>query len=374
MIPLEGSRNFDIEMIDYELNQKNVLKMFPKNKVRLIFMNYFFLKFKNYKKYVINSQFKIELFLKNENKLKSKFLKEFLKTQIFESFNYYYLLNVKSSLKFWNNFTSTIHNNKYMNMILNDEEEFNKTVFIYEGEDNDDVQNFDENKKIIYFEYETFPKLDHELLKNISLKVVPDLCNEEYKFDKNWDILIKSINNILKLDEISKKNLSVKINNLFHKKEMNGESNGKINFFNYDKLPSKVIISYSLTVNNCKICKYSLTESDIKKGWVINDFEYSTICPKCGYKFIPRILVNLPNDVVLNLEFLSCKNLKKEILNLNNLFPGLEPNLKFINNHPLLFWNLVFHFRSLDIPLKFLFPLLEWDDESEFHWTLVNFF
>lgn len=60
----------------------------------------------------------------------------------------------------------------------------------------------------------------------------------------------------------------------------------------------------------------------------------------------------------LKYEYLSPIVLKKEVENL--LSKEVTADAKLFKEHPLIFWNLICHFRGLLIPLNFLLPQVDW--------------
>jgi hypothetical protein len=60
----------------------------------------------------------------------------------------------------------------------------------------------------------------------------------------------------------------------------------------------------------------------------------------------------------LKYEYLSPMVLKKEVENL--LSKEVTADAKLFKEHPLIFWNLICHFRGLLIPLNFLLPHVDW--------------
>jgi len=166
----------------------------------------------------------------------------------------------------------------------------------------------------------------------------------------------------------------------------------------------------------CPDCNFELSDTDIKLGWSGSSQDYRTTCPNCFGKFVPRFSILMesndveekseaydlsslavsvassehspvpspiqtPRKIVSKthhqrfnsssstLSYASCLNrtryeylspvvLKKEVENL--LRKDVSADERLFSNHPLIFWNLILHFRELNIPLNILIPQVNW--------------
>lgn len=169
------------------------------------------------------------------------------------------------------------------------------------------------------------------------------------------------------------------------------------------------------TSEQCPSCNQILLDNDVRNGWSAHAHDYRTTCVHCNHQFVPRFSVSINrvngaavdedesmdisqtssshmkdmsltsgntgssmNTIPLSntasaygeqrrqgvlFEYLSPVLLKKEVENLLNKRVLADTNLLF--NHPLVFWNLIVHFRNIGIPLNFFLPQVDWKEMSK---------
>ena len=121
--------------------------------------------------------------------------------------------------------------------------------------------------------------------------------------------------------------------------------------------------------DSCTDCSCPLTEQDVVKGWRPCSFrDYTTQCPKCKHRFVPRFTVSTTAPdfegsqglgTPLYCEFLSPWVLRKEFHSLIKGRHGLEEVLKpswrtGTEIEATLFWNLIVCCRRNRLPYTFL--------------------
>ncbi|EFC38180.1 predicted protein [Naegleria gruberi] len=119
------------------------------------------------------------------------------------------------------------------------------------------------------------------------------------------------------------------------------------------------------TDSKCYHCEHICKESEIRSGWSSsNSQSYTTTCTHCSKQFVPYFSVyfKLPSVTqelhqLTSVEYLSPLVIRKEIENL--ISHDVKADSALCWQHPVLFWNLVVHFRSL--PLSFIFPCIDWN-------------
>ncbi|NXG34427.1 DEN4C protein, partial [Dromaius novaehollandiae] len=143
--------------------------------------------------------------------------------------------------------------------------------------------------------------------------------------------------------------------------------------------------------SQCRACGALVYDEEIMAGWTADDSNLNTTCPFCKSTFLPLLqvefkdlrgsarLVSFTDDLFLPLHLYTVIFIHKHILVIS---PGKRPNplpvsvpylsplvlrkelesllenegeqvihtSKFINQHPIIFWNLVWYFRRLDLP------------------------
>jgi hypothetical protein len=121
--------------------------------------------------------------------------------------------------------------------------------------------------------------------------------------------------------------------------------------------------------DNCPQCSAFLTTEELMAGWSTCKFtEYTTTCPHCKNKFIPRFVVKSKSPefvgtqgagTPLYCEFLSPWVLRREIYLAmdggDNIDAILDPEERRRNNfNAKLWWNMIVHFRKQKLPITFL--------------------
>ncbi|OGL97317.1 hypothetical protein A2318_02475 [Candidatus Uhrbacteria bacterium RIFOXYB2_FULL_45_11] len=104
----------------------------------------------------------------------------------------------------------------------------------------------------------------------------------------------------------------------------------------------------------CSVCRYALTESDIKIGWLDDRFDITTECPTCHARFIAELDIDEPNGNAL-VHFLCPQQLFHRV---NQILKGRQRvGIGFLQTHPELFWNWIRHFGTYDLGRK---AFVEW--------------
>ena len=121
--------------------------------------------------------------------------------------------------------------------------------------------------------------------------------------------------------------------------------------------------------DSCPHCSNTLSENDVVKGWLPSSFhDYTTQCPKCRHRFVPRFVVNCsaPSfegsqgvNTPLYCEFLSPWVLRKALQHVIKNGVGIEGMLQpeWRNGTDIratLFWNMIVLCHRFKLPCSFL--------------------
>uniref|UniRef100_A0A663N686 DENN domain containing 4C n=1 Tax=Athene cunicularia TaxID=194338 RepID=A0A663N686_ATHCN len=179
----------------------------------------------------------------------------------------------------------------------------------------------------------------------------------------------------------------------------------------YNTSLSSIFQNYAMEVlmsscSQCRACGALVYDEEIMAGWTADDSNLNTTCPFCKSTFLPLLnvefkdlrgsarlvgfidnlllplqlymiiffhkrilsyisqyfcldickkvadpLVQRPNPLPVSVPYLSPLVLRKELESLlENEGEQVIHTSKFINQHPIIFWNLVWYFRRLDLP------------------------
>ena len=133
-----------------------------------------------------------------------------------------------------------------------------------------------------------------------------------------------------------------------------------------EKMESFLYSSSIEIVKKCQNekCKNDLREVDILFGFARDFDKYTCKCNNCGFEFIPRINIHCEN---LNSEIMTVLSpiiLKKEIINLiMNKSVDIFFKPEFYLLHRVIFWNLVYYFKIIKLPIFML--ELQYSKEKE---------
>lgn len=101
----------------------------------------------------------------------------------------------------------------------------------------------------------------------------------------------------------------------------------------------------------------------MRTGWAPDPQNYTTECPKCHCRFVPRFVVHIHGGKgrsrTVQCEYLSPVTLKKEVENVLN--KKVDFDLKQLHEqHPTIFWNLIVAFDKLRFSATFILPQIDW--------------
>uniref|UniRef100_A0A672ZXE7 DENN domain containing 4A n=1 Tax=Sphaeramia orbicularis TaxID=375764 RepID=A0A672ZXE7_9TELE len=137
--------------------------------------------------------------------------------------------------------------------------------------------------------------------------------------------------------------------------------------------------SENLSCSRCKTCDCLVYDEEIMAGWTADDSNLNTTCPFCGNPFLPFLNVEIRDmrgpgssnslsyeDAVLDplsmdwrlhnpepvtVPYLSPLVLWKELESLlENEGDSVITEADMVDHHPIIYWNLVWYFRRLDLP------------------------
>uniref|UniRef100_A0A8C3V545 DENN domain containing 4A n=1 Tax=Catharus ustulatus TaxID=91951 RepID=A0A8C3V545_CATUS len=139
--------------------------------------------------------------------------------------------------------------------------------------------------------------------------------------------------------------------------------------------PVQVLIS---SCSRCRTCDCLVHDEEIMAGWTADDSNLNTTCPFCGNLFLPFLSIEirdlrrpgrisllplpflsdslglewrLPSPDPITVPYLSPLVVWKELESLlENEGDHAITVADFVDHHPIVFWNLVWYFRRLDLP------------------------
>ncbi|XP_004405730.1 PREDICTED: DENN domain-containing protein 4C [Odobenus rosmarus divergens] len=136
----------------------------------------------------------------------------------------------------------------------------------------------------------------------------------------------------------------------------------------YQNCAMEVLMS---SCSQCRACGALVYDEEIMAGWTADDSNLNTTCPFCKSNFLPLLNIEFkdlrgsarfslgctdplgkrPNPPPVSVPYLSPLVLRKELESLlENEGDQVIHTSSFINQHPIIFWNLVWYFRRLDLP------------------------
>uniref|UniRef100_A0A3P9Q2C4 DENN domain containing 4A n=1 Tax=Poecilia reticulata TaxID=8081 RepID=A0A3P9Q2C4_POERE len=129
----------------------------------------------------------------------------------------------------------------------------------------------------------------------------------------------------------------------------------------------KLFFSLQLLISSCSRCKTCdclVYDEEIMAGWTADDSNLNTTCPFCGNPFLPFLNVEirdmrgpgsmdwqLHNPEPVTVPYLSPLVLWKELESLlENEGDPVIAEADMVDHHPIIYWNLLWYFRRLDLP------------------------
>uniref|UniRef100_A0A3B4TZB2 DENN/MADD domain containing 4A n=1 Tax=Seriola dumerili TaxID=41447 RepID=A0A3B4TZB2_SERDU len=114
----------------------------------------------------------------------------------------------------------------------------------------------------------------------------------------------------------------------------------------------------------CKTCDCLVYDEEIMAGWTANDSNLNSTCPFCGTAFLPFLNVEIKDlrpqsrsskqtsaSAPVTVPYLSPLVLWKELESLLvNEGDQAISSPSVVDQHPIVFWNLVWYFRRLELP------------------------
>ncbi|KAL9650377.1 hypothetical protein ABK040_016444 [Willaertia magna] len=399
---------------------------FPTKEVRFAFFRFFVSLLMKYKHYLhidasnqvltheeilnnFDSFFDKEEFIKAQPEQAQSFLEAFVHTQAFERFLMDRIeKNNENEILFLDESITEKHNRSKLKFrktntpFLSKNLKVAKTLMAFAP----DASNLPKDKT---FYYENFPNFDHSLFTRRETKELVSQSETNYTNDiiLSWKTALTTLTTMI--EELKPKRKLTTLNTLKVFTPSTEERRTSTRFAGanllFDELNGESIFSrFSFIITSeCYNCHKFCTESDIRSGWsTTSSHEYTTSCPKCGTRFVPRCDVlmsrferndllsdsgvsfggqsdNLSSSalsdvvdekiVVSTIEYLSPLVLKKEIENL--LSKDVKADAHLIVGHPVLFWNLIIHFRNCPLPLNFILPNIKWTEVLDLLQTTV---
>uniref|UniRef100_A0AAY4E1I3 DENN/MADD domain containing 4B n=1 Tax=Denticeps clupeoides TaxID=299321 RepID=A0AAY4E1I3_9TELE len=113
----------------------------------------------------------------------------------------------------------------------------------------------------------------------------------------------------------------------------------------------------------CRSCNSLVYDEEIMAGWSSDDSNLNTNCPFCGATFVPLLNAEISDlngsfiggPPLVTVAYLSPLVLRKELESLlENEGEMVLSQAQLLDNHSIIFWNLVWYFQRLGLPSKLL--------------------
>uniref|UniRef100_A0A671SDT0 C-myc promoter-binding protein-like n=1 Tax=Sinocyclocheilus anshuiensis TaxID=1608454 RepID=A0A671SDT0_9TELE len=139
-----------------------------------------------------------------------------------------------------------------------------------------------------------------------------------------------------------------------------------ITFWNFFLSDNESLVRMS-SCSRCNTCESLVYDEEIMAGWTADDSNLNSTCPFCGSPFLPLLNVDIRNLVrsvdyagsyfsvsglqePVTVPYLSPLVLWKELESLlENEGDQAISSAAIVDHHPIVFWNLVWFFRRLDL-------------------------
>uniref|UniRef100_A0A8C2B326 DENN/MADD domain containing 4A n=1 Tax=Cyprinus carpio TaxID=7962 RepID=A0A8C2B326_CYPCA len=144
---------------------------------------------------------------------------------------------------------------------------------------------------------------------------------------------------------------------LYQQSSLTGTSAG----FTVHYTPEITLNMRMSSCSRCNTCESLVYDEEIMAGWTADDSNLNSTCPFCGSPFLPLLNVDIRNLVdyasvsvlqePVTVPYLSPLVLWKELESLLENEGDLAiSSAAIVDHHPIVFWNLVWFFRRLDLP------------------------
>uniref|UniRef100_A0A8C2CVI3 DENN/MADD domain containing 4A n=1 Tax=Cyprinus carpio TaxID=7962 RepID=A0A8C2CVI3_CYPCA len=148
---------------------------------------------------------------------------------------------------------------------------------------------------------------------------------------------------------------------LYQQSSLTGTSAG----FTVHYTPEITLNMRMSSCSRCNTCESLVYDEEIMAGWTADDSNLNSTCPFCGSPFLPLLNVDIRNlgdqerctyfvsvlQEPVTVPYLSPLVLWKELESLLENEGDLAiSSAAIVDHHPIVFWNLVWFFRRLDLP------------------------
>ncbi|XP_076260425.1 DENN domain-containing protein Crag isoform X2 [Rhynchophorus ferrugineus] len=109
------------------------------------------------------------------------------------------------------------------------------------------------------------------------------------------------------------------------------------------------------TCSQCHNCNQLLYDEDIMANWSAEDSNLNTLCQSCNKPTVPLLTITVTGKEILNCDpfsvpYLNPLVLRKELENILTQEGDLSiADPKFIDEHPIIYWNLVWVFERINV-------------------------
>ncbi|KAB0799579.1 hypothetical protein PPYR_07459 [Photinus pyralis] len=110
-----------------------------------------------------------------------------------------------------------------------------------------------------------------------------------------------------------------------------------------------------VSCSQCHNCSVLLYDEDIMSNWSAEDSNLNTLCHSCRKPTVPLLTISIKQAEMISGEpfsvpYLNPLVLRKELENILSLEGDLSlADAKFVEQHPIIYWNLVWSFERINV-------------------------
>lgn len=111
-----------------------------------------------------------------------------------------------------------------------------------------------------------------------------------------------------------------------------------------------------MSCSQCHNCSALVYDEDIMSNWSAEDSNLNTLCRACNKPTVPLLTISvnqpgLPASEPFSVPYLNPLVLRKELENILMQEGDLSlAEAKFVDEHPIIYWNLVWTFDRINVP------------------------
>lgn len=102
--------------------------------------------------------------------------------------------------------------------------------------------------------------------------------------------------------------------------------------------------------SQCHNCSALVYDEEIMLNWFADDSNLNTVCPSCNRPTVPLLTITMLGEQSFSVPYLNPLVLRKELENILQREGDLTlSDEKFVENHPIVYWNLVWMFERINV-------------------------